>query len=112
MTIGRHRAKSKEADVSVTPDHTDPPTARRMRRPRQLPHPAARRDRRRWPHITRRAVEASVAAFMLLVVGSIGSALTAPGTDSVAARLAEWARGHGLSGLVTWAENQQYQHHK
>ena len=43
---------------------------------------------------------------------SIGGALLRPGTDSVAARLAEWARDHGMSRLVTFAENQQYQRNR
>ena len=37
------------------------------------------------------------------------SALTRPGTDSVAARLAEWGRTHGLSSTVDLAERLQYQ---
>jgi hypothetical protein len=42
---------------------------------------------------------------------SIGEALVAPGTDSVSARLAEWARQHHLGGLVTKAEQIQYRLH-
>ena len=43
---------------------------------------------------------------------SLGSALTDPGLGtSVPARLAEWARGHGGGGVVTWAENAWYAHH-
>ena len=45
----------------------------------------------------------------VLVVGiSVGGALTAPGTDSRTARLAEWARGHGLSSLVDRLERVTY----
>jgi hypothetical protein len=45
------------------------------------------------------------------VVGaSVIGALRAPGTDSVAARLAEWGRDHGFDGLITWLEKQQYEH--
>lgn len=40
---------------------------------------------------------------------SVGTALAAPGSDSVSARLAEWGRDHGLGGIVTWLERQQYQ---
>lgn len=44
------------------------------------------------------------------VVGaSLGQALTAPGTDSTSARIAEWARGHGLGSVVSWLEQQTYQ---
>jgi hypothetical protein len=47
------------------------------------------------------------------VVGvSVAGALRAPGTDSVAARLAEWGRDHGLDRLITWLEKRQYEHHK
>lgn len=47
------------------------------------------------------------------VVGvSVASALWAPGTDSVSARLAEWGRDHGFNGLITWLEKQQYEHHQ
>ncbi len=42
---------------------------------------------------------------------SIGSALAAPGTDSVAARLAEWGRNHGLGVVVLSLEKLQYQLH-
>ncbi|TVT13507.1 phosphodiester glycosidase family protein, partial [Amycolatopsis rhizosphaerae] len=49
---------------------------------------------------------------LILVGWSIGCALTAPGTDSVAARLAEWGRDHGLGGLITWLEKQQYDHNQ
>jgi hypothetical protein len=42
---------------------------------------------------------------------SIGGVLAAPGTDTVAARLAEWGRDHGLGFAVTGAENLQYTLH-
>lgn len=52
-----------------------------------------------------------VAVLAGTVVGaSVVGALRAPGTDSVAARLAEWGRDHGFDGLVTWLEKQQYDH--
>ncbi len=41
---------------------------------------------------------------------SVAGALRAPGTDSVAARLAEWGRDHGFDELITWLEKQQYEH--
>jgi len=40
---------------------------------------------------------------------SIGGALTAPGTDSTAARMAEWARSNGLGWVVSDLEQIQYQ---
>lgn len=39
---------------------------------------------------------------------SLGRAVTAPGTDPVAAKAAEWARGHGLGFAVTAAEEIAY----
>ena len=42
------------------------------------------------------------------VLWSLGQAITAPGTDSVSARVAEWARRHGAGGLVTWLEQRSY----
>jgi hypothetical protein len=52
-----------------------------------------------------------VVALSVSVVGvSVAGALRAPGTDSVAARLAEWGRDHGLDELITWLEKQQYEH--
>ncbi len=52
-----------------------------------------------------------VTLFVVSVVWSLGRAVTAPGTDSVAARVAEWGRDHGLGALVTFGENLQYQLH-
>ncbi len=43
---------------------------------------------------------------------SVAGVLRAPGTDSVAARLAEWGRDHGMDGLINWLEKQQYEHHQ
>lgn len=61
---------------------------------------------------TRRTVLISVSIVLAIFLGSltwsIGSVLSAPGTDTVAARLAEWGRDHGLGFVVTTAENVQY----
>ncbi len=43
------------------------------------------------------------------VLWSLTGALTAPGTDSVAARVAEWGRDHHAAWLVTWLEKRTYQ---
>lgn len=40
---------------------------------------------------------------------SLTHALTRPGSDGVAARLAEWGRDHGFGGVVTWLEARQYE---
>jgi hypothetical protein len=64
-----------------------------------------------WRRVRRIALVA-VLVFLIVVGWSIGGALTAPGTDSAAARLAEWGRDHGLGGVVTWLEAQQYEHNQ
>jgi hypothetical protein len=64
-----------------------------------------RRPAVKW---SRRGVLAALLVFLIVVGWSIGGALTAPGTDSTAARLAEWGRDHGLGGIVTWLEKEQY----
>lgn len=51
---------------------------------------------------------ALVAAFITVTGVSMVPALTAPGTAPVPARIAEWARGVGLGGLVNLAERLSY----
>lgn len=46
--------------------------------------------------------------FLIVVLWSVSTALLAPGTDPVTARLAEWGRNHYLGFLVTTLENAQY----
>ena len=46
---------------------------------------------------------------LLWLTWSIGGALMAPGTDTTAARLAEWARFNGLGWVVDELEQVQYQ---
>ncbi len=70
----------------------------------QLPRPAApRRRRRRWVVVP--------LCLLAALVWSVGSALISPGSDSTSARLAEWARGHHLGGLVNELERLQYDAH-
>lgn len=72
------------------------------------------RSRARPRHRVRlllRALLLGFVAFVLLVGWSVTSALTAPGTDSVAARLAEWGRDHGLGLVVLGLEKLQYDVH-
>ncbi len=61
---------------------------------------------------TKRTTLISLAMVLAILFGSlswsIGSVLAASGTDSVAARLAEWGRDHGLGFVVTAGENLQY----
>lgn len=65
------------------------------------------------PHRTRRRLVAAVLLVAVVWLGqSLGRALTGPGTDSVSARVAEWARFHHLGGIVTELERLQYDLHK
>jgi hypothetical protein len=70
-----------------------------------------RRFRRlRSPWLLRTAAALAVVLLVLAAAAtpSLVHALTRPGSDTVAARLAEWGRDHGLGPLVTWAEARQY----
>lgn len=66
------------------------------------------------PHVRRRRkiVWRSILAVFLLIVGYVGVTLypylTAPGTDRLNARIAEWGRDHHLGWAVTWLENATY----
>ena len=66
--------------------------------------------RRRW----RVAVVLGVVVLLLALVAapSLTHALTRPGSDSLAARLAEWGRDHELGPVVTWLEARQYDLHQ
>jgi hypothetical protein len=78
-----------------------------------------RRFRRRGGPVTpqvrrrRKIVRRSVLGAVLVVFGYVGVTiypyLTAPGTDPVVARVAEWGRDHQLGWAVTWLENESYQ---
>ncbi len=46
--------------------------------------------------------------FLAIVLWSISTALLAPGTDPVSARLAEWGRNHYLGPIVSALENAKY----
>lgn len=76
--------------------------------PAAAPLAPVRRRRRRPRSTVGRGVLAAIAVVLLLLAVSVGRALAAPGTDSVAARLAEWGRGHGLSAAVDEAERLTY----
>ena len=55
-------------------------------------------------HLTLRAILALVTTFVFIAGWSLGHALTTPGGGSVSERVAEWARTHYLSPLVTFGE--------
>ncbi|MBV9032106.1 MAG: hypothetical protein JO364_17740 [Pseudonocardiales bacterium] len=70
------------------------------------------RPRRRWWRQVLLVMLVGVVLLGAAVGWSVAGALWAPGTDSVAARLAEWGRDHGFDGLITWLERQQYEHNQ
>jgi len=76
---------------------------------------APTRWRRAWRWARRHKVTSVLLALVVLatpVWWSLGTALTNPAFGiSVSARFAEWAREHGGSSIVVWAENTWYSHH-
>jgi hypothetical protein len=60
-------------------------------------------------HWLTRAIIAVVVVAVVLVGASVASAVSVPGSDSLAARVAEWGRGHGLSGVIDALERTTYQ---
>lgn len=76
------------------------------REPTAPPDRARTRRRHRWPV---RVALALVLAVALWVVVDLGTALSQPSQDSVAARTAEWARSRGLGDLVSWTEWAAYE---
>ena len=74
---------------------------------RQPPRLGVSRPSRRRIWLRRTAVVMLVP--LLWLSWSIGGALAAPGTDTTAARLAEWARFNGLGWVVSELEQVQYQ---
>src|ERR1035437_4348008 len=65
---------------------------------------AAQKQSRKLPRLPRKW-KLTIILVLILALGtlswSIGRTLAAPGTDTVAARLAEWGRDHGLGSAVT-----------
>jgi hypothetical protein len=56
----------------------------------------------------KRTLIAVPSLFLVVVLWSVSTALLAPGTDPLSARLAEWGRNHYLGFVVTALENAQY----
>ncbi len=74
------------------------------------------RDRRMLRRRVRRRRLGVLLVVLLLLLTPVGwslaGALTRPGTDSTAARVAEWARDHHAGALVTWMERKTYRQPK
>jgi hypothetical protein len=81
----------------------DPARGRRSRQPC---------GRRRWVSRVLASLLVGVVLLGAVSAPSLWEALTRPGSDSVAARLAEWARDHDLGAVVTWLEQRQYDLHQ
>lgn len=62
-------------------------------------------DRRRGPLL---ALALVVTLLLAGTGGIVLDALRIPGSDGLAAKLAEWGRDHGLGPVVTWLEQIQY----
>ena len=56
----------------------------------------------------KRTLIAVPSLFIVVVLWSVSTAVLAPGTDPLSARLAEWGRNHYLGFVVTALENAQY----
>ena len=98
--------ETADGDVVAGKKRTGRVPGHRARCPRR----GGRRARQR--QIVRRIAAGVIAVVVVLAVVAAPSlihALTRPGSDTVAARLAEWGRDHGLGPVVTWLETQQYQ---
>ena len=62
--------------------------------------------RRRWVILT------IVVSLLAVPAWSLGRTLTKSSTDPLGIRVVEWARGHQLGGLVSFAERTWYAHHQ
>ncbi len=57
----------------------------------------------------RRLLAVLLVATVAVVAAAVVSALSVPGSDSTAAKLAEWGRGHGFSSVIDALERRTYQ---
>ena len=82
------------------------PNRRRGKKPRNRRKPLTRGRK-----IRRRILRGTLLVFLVIfgyVAYTMEPYLTYPGSDTVAARVAEWGRDHHLSWAVTWLENATY----
>ncbi|MEZ0095175.1 phosphodiester glycosidase family protein [Streptacidiphilus sp. EB129] len=98
---------AEKADAAVLdaerPDEAVPDTDAPGRRPGRI--------RRLLAHRSVKVVLGVLAVCLAWLAWSLGGALTAPGNDSVAARVAEWGRDHHLGPVVTLLESAEYKAH-
>lgn len=92
---------------------TGPPTGPADDGTTAIPAHEPPRRFRLLPRSSWRLRTATALAVVVLVLAAIATpslvhALTRPGADTVAARLAEWGRDHGFGPVVTWLEARQY----
>jgi hypothetical protein len=94
--------------VDQDPYDVDEPQPLAVRPTRRSRHQRRRYRRRRL--LTPIGLVLTVVLIWLAV--SLGGALTNPALgSSPGARFAEWARGHGASGIINWVESEWYSHH-
>lgn len=65
-----------------------------------------------WAKKVRRAYLLTILLCLAVVGYQLLSVLSAPGTDTAQARIAEFARDHGAGDLVTYLETLQYDHNQ
>ena len=96
-----------EASVDQTSDPVETESTAEAGAAPAPPDPKKARRKQRRKYVWR-----GLLGVLLLIVGYVGVTLTpyitAPGTDPLNARVAEWARDHHMSMVVTWLENETY----
>ncbi|WP_333770896.1 hypothetical protein, partial [Streptomyces sp. IBSBF 2435] len=108
--MSQQTTEPRPGDGTADPaDSASRPGRRRRRRLLPWKH---RRDLAPEQLRRRKMVTRGLTGVCLVCVGtagwSVGQALTYPGKDSTAARLAEWARDHELGFVVDKLEDMQY----
>jgi hypothetical protein len=101
---GAPHARARAAGGGMRPGGPAAGTPVNRRKGKKIVPPTVKRRRKR--------VRRALLGVFLIVFGYVGVSLypylTGPGTDTTSARVAEWARDHGLGAVVTWLENNTY----